>query len=196
MVRIAKIERKTKETQVSVEMNLDDIGKSSISTGIGFFDHLLDAFQKHAQIDLYVKAVGDLHVDGHHTVEDIGIVMGQAFLKAVADAKGITRFGHGFCPLDESLARTVVDISGRSHLVYDCPLSLTKIGDFDGELFKEFLCSFAMNAKITLHIALLYGENQHHALEAMIKSFARALKMAVSESSNDQDIPSTKGVLV
>ncbi len=196
MARFAKIERATKETQIKVELNLDGSGNSSINTGIGFFDHMLDALQKHAGLDLTVQATGDLHIDGHHTVEDVGIVLGQAFAQAVGDAKGITRFGHAYCPLDESLARVVVDMSGRPFLYYDCPLSLTRVGEFDGELFEEFLRAFAMNAKITLHVELLHGVNQHHAMESMMKALARALKMALKIDENEKGIPSTKGVLV
>jgi imidazoleglycerol-phosphate dehydratase len=196
MARSAHVERSTKETQIKVELNLDGSGNSSISTGIGFFDHMLDALQKHAGFDLIVDAKGDLHIDGHHTVEDVGIVLGHAFAKAVGDAKGITRFGHAYCPLDEALARAVVDISGRPFLFYNCPLPLTRVGDFDGELFEEFLRAFAMNAKITLHVELLHGVNQHHAMEAMMKAMARALKMALKIDANEKGIPSTKGVLV
>lgn len=196
MGRKTKIERKTKETDISLELNLDGTGRSTISSGIGFFDHLLDALQKHAQMDLLLRAKGDLHIDGHHTVEDIGIVMGQAFLKSIGEAKGINRFGYAYCPLDESLARAVIDISGRPFFRLECPLVLTKIGEFDGELFGEFFRAFAMNAKITLHISLLAGENQHHALEAMTKAVARAIKMAIQITGEPVQIPSTKGVLV
>lgn len=196
MARFAKIERATKETQIKIELNLDGSSNSSISTGIGFFDHILDALQKHAGFDLTVQAKGDLHIDGHHTVEDVGIVLGQAFAQAVGDAKGITRFGHAYCPLDESLARAVVDMSGRPFLYFDCLLPLTRVGEFDGELFEEFLRAFAMNAKITLHIELLHGVNQHHAMESMMKALARALKMALKINENEKGIPSTKGVLV
>ena len=196
MARSAKIERSTKETYIEIELNLDGSGNSSINTGIGFFDHMLDALQKHAGFDLTVQAKGDLHIDGHHTVEDVGIVLGQALVQAIGDAKGITRFGHAYCPLDESLARAVVDISGRPFLYFDCPLPLTRVGDFDGELFEEFLRAFAMNAKITLHVELLHGVNQHHAMEAMTKALARALKMALKIDVNEKGIPSTKGVLV
>ncbi len=196
MARSAKIERTTKETQIQVALNLDGSGTSSINTGIGFFDHMLDALQKHAGFDLNVNAAGDLHIDGHHTVEDVGIVIGQAFAHAVGDAQGLTRFGHACCPLDEGLARAVVDVSGRPFLYFDCPLPLTRVGDFDGELFEEFLRAFAMNAKITLHVELLHGANQHHAIESMTKALARALKMALKIDENEKGVPSTKGVLV
>ncbi len=193
MARTAKAHRQTKETDISVSLNLDGNGKGDILTGIGFFDHMLDALRKHAGFDLSVQAMGDLHIDGHHTVEDVGIVLGQVFAEALGDGSGIGRFGHAYCPLDEALARTVVDVSGRPFLHYGCDVQFNRIGDFDGELYVEFLRAFAMNAKITLHVELLYGDNQHHILEAMTKSLARALKTAVAEHGGS--IPSTKGVL-
>lgn len=196
MARLAKIERTTTETRISVELNIDGSGDSSIHTGIGFFDHLLDALQKHAGFDLRVSAKGDLHIDAHHTVEDVGIVIGMALSQAVGDARGIARFGHAYCPLDEALARAVVDVSGRPFLQYTCRLPLSRIGDFDGELLLEFMRALAMNAKLTLHVELLSGHNQHHALEAMIKATARALKMALAIDEKEKGIPSTKGVLV
>ena len=196
MARKAQLSRQTRETDISVSLNLDGKGETNIVTGIGFFDHLLDALGKHAAFDLEVKAKGDLHIDGHHTVEDTGIVLGQAFAQAIGNAAGITRFGSAFCPLDEALARTVVDISGRGFLHYDCGLSPAMVGAFDSELFPEFLRAFAANAKLTLHVSLLYGENRHHALESMIKSVARALRMAVSPDERSGAIPSTKGVLI
>ncbi|MBN1481662.1 imidazoleglycerol-phosphate dehydratase HisB [candidate division KSB1 bacterium] len=196
MARYAKIERSTKETRITIELNIDGAGNSSIHTGIGFFDHMLDALQKHAGFDVHVKAEGDLFIDGHHTVEDVGIGLGAALLQAVGNAHGIARFGHAYCPLDEALARAVVDVSGRPFLHFTCPLPLSRVGDFDGELFVEFLRAFAMNAKITLHVELLNGRNQHHAMEAMMKATARALRMALSVDENEHGIPSTKGVLV
>ncbi len=191
----AKITRETKETAVSVELNIDGSNQSNIDTGIGFFDHLLDALQKHAGFDLILTAKGDLHIDAHHTVEDVGIVLGQALAKAIGSGAGITRFGHAYCPLDEALARAVVDISGRPFIHFDCPLALTRVGNFDGELLQEFLRAFAVNARITLHVELLHGRNQHHAMEAMIKAVARALRMAL-KIDKSSGMPSTKGVLL
>ncbi|MBN1561320.1 imidazoleglycerol-phosphate dehydratase HisB [candidate division KSB1 bacterium] len=196
MARTAHVIRKTKESEVTVELNIDGSNESAIDSGIGFFDHLLDALQKHARFDLRLKAKGDLHIDGHHTVEDAGIALGEALLKAIGDGRGITRFGHAYCPLDESLARAVVDICGRPFLHYKCAVSPGRVGDFDGELFEEFLRALAMNAKIGLHVELLYGVNQHHAMEAMMKATARALKMALAIDKGERDIPSTKGVLL
>lgn len=196
MARTAQVRRETKETSIQIDLNLDGSNKSSIKTGIGFFDHMLDALQKHAGFDLSVNAKGDLHIDGHHTVEDIGIVLGQALVKAMGDAKGITRFGNALCPLDEALSRAVVDISGRPFLYFDCPVKLGRLGDFDGQLYEEFLRAFAMNAGITVHIELLHGKNQHHILESMTKSLARALKMALTIDAASSGVPSTKGVLI
>jgi len=196
MSRSAKIDRSTRETHITLELNLDGSNQSKIQTGIGFFDHLLDAFQRHGGFDLSITCKGDLYIDGHHTVEDVGIVLGQAFAGAVGEGRGITRFGHAYCPLDESLARTVVDVSGRPFLFFNCPLALKRVGEFEGELFEEFLRAYTMNARITLHVELLRGTNQHHALEAMMKSLARALKMALQQDKNKKDIPSTKGALL
>lgn len=195
MSRQSQLNRKTKETDISVNIDLDGKGIGTISTSIGFFDHLLDALRKHGQFDINLKAVGDLHIDGHHTVEDTGIILGQAFAKALGDCAGITRFGYAYCPLDEALARAVVDISGRGFLYFENPVKTEKVGQFDGELFQEFLRAFAINAKITLHVTLLYGQNQHHALEAMIKAVARALRMAMTFDNRQSGVPSTKGVL-
>ena len=195
MGRKANVERKTKETQIEVALDLDGSGKSSIQTGIGFFDHLLDALQKHAGFDLQLKANGDLYIDGHHTVEDTGIVLGSALNQAVGDAAGINRFGWAVGPLDEALAGAVVDISGRAFFRFTSDLTLGRVGEFDGELFTEFLRAFSDNARISLHVALLYGSNNHHAMEAMIKAVARALAMALSSDNRQSGIPSTKGVL-
>ncbi len=196
MARSATIQRQTKETQISVSLNLDGSGESRVQTGVGFFDHLLDALQKHGGLDLTVEAQGDLHIDAHHTVEDVGIVLGQAVLQALGDAQGITRFGYAYCPLDESLGRAVIDVSGRPFFYFDCALPLVRVGEFDGELFAEFWRAFAMNAKITLHLELLHGSNQHHAMEAMTKAVAKALKMAVALDESQGGVPSTKGVLI
>ena len=195
MSRKSRLQRKTKETDISVNLNIDGKGKGDISTGVGFFDHLLDALRKHGQFDMDIKATGDLHIDAHHTVEDAGIILGQAFAEALGDCPGITRFGYAYCPLDEALARAVVDVSGRGFLHFENPVKTEKVGQFDGELFQEFLRGFAVNAKVTLHVTLLYGQNQHHSLEAMIKAVAKALRMAVSIDNEQPGIPSTKGVL-
>jgi imidazoleglycerol-phosphate dehydratase len=195
MSRQAKFSRKTNETEVEISLDLDGKGEGSISTGIGFFDHLLTSLQKHSGFDLLVRAKGDLHIDGHHTVEDVGITFGQAFDQALGERRQIARFGHAYCPMDESLARAVVDISGRGFLSYECLLAIGKVGEFEGELFEEFLRSFAVNAKITLHVTLLGGKNQHHTLEAMIKALARALRMAVAIDPSQAGVPSTKGSL-
>lgn len=196
MKRSAEITRKTRETDITVDLNVDGSGKGIVQSGIGFFDHLLDALKKHAYFDLDLRAKGDLHIDGHHTVEDIGIVVGQAFDKALNDRKGIERFGCAFCPLDEALARSVVDVSGRGFLVFECDLQFGTIGVFEGALFEEFLRAFATNARLTLHVCLLAGKNQHHALEAMMKSMAVALRKAVAFNIRQKGIASTKGVLV
>lgn len=193
--RIARITRQTTETNIVLLLDLDGKGFGEIRTGIGFFDHLLDALKKHSLIDLTLTAQGDLHIDGHHTVEDVGICLGQAFQQALADKKGITRFGYAYCPLDEALSRAVVDLSGRGYLAFDSILPLQRIGEFDGELFVEFLRAFTVQAGITLHLHLLAGVNQHHAMESMIKSMARALRSAIALDPRQSDIPSTKGVL-
>ncbi|MGM0603479.1 MAG: imidazoleglycerol-phosphate dehydratase HisB [Bacillota bacterium] len=192
-MRKAVKERETGETKVKVEINLDGSGNCSINTGIGFFDHMLKQIGRHGGFDLNIFAEGDLEIDGHHTVEDIGITMGQAFLEALGDKKGISRFSSVLIPLDESLVRTVVDISGRSFLYTDLQFSREKVGDFPSELAVEFLRAFAYNGGITLHVELMYGENCHHQIEAVFKSLARALKLAVKVDSDQ--IPSTKGVL-
>ena len=196
MERTANITRKTKETDIKIDLKIDGSGQGTITSGIGFFDHLLDAFCKHGMFDLNLQAKGDLHIDGHHTVEDCGIVLGTALKQALGDCKGIVRFGHAFCPLDEALSRAVVDISGRGFLYYECNIPMKMVGDFDGELFVEFLRAFAVNAGITLHVSMLYGQNLHHIFESMIKAVARALRQAVANDLLNNDIPSTKGVLV
>jgi imidazoleglycerol-phosphate dehydratase len=195
MSRRANITRKTNETDVTVKLDLDARGGGDISTGIGFLDHLLAMLQKHSGMTLEIRAKGDLYVDGHHTVEDVAIVLGQALDQALGQRTQISRFGHAYCPMDECLARAVVDISGRGFLRYECPLAIGKVGEFEGELFEEFLRSFAVNAKITLHVTLLNGRNQHHALEAMTNALARALRMAVAIDPGQTGVPSTKGIL-
>ena len=174
-MRKARIERKTKETEIAVEVNLDGTGVYSISTGVGFFDHMLEQLSRHSLIDISLNAKGDLHVDQHHTVEDCGIALGQAVAKALGDKRGIARYAHAYLPMDETLTRTALDISGRPYLIWRVTLPAPKIGEMDTELFREFFQAFAQNAGITLHIELLYGENSHHIAESCFKGLARAL---------------------
>lgn len=196
MSRTAKISRKTGETDIQVAVNIDGEGKSSIDTGIGFFDHMLTALSKHSGIDLDITCKGDLYVDGHHSVEDVGIALGKAFAEALGDKVGIVRFGSASCPLDEALGEAVVDISGRAYLVYECTFAQDKIGELDSQLVEEFFRAFASNAGITLHVKCDYGVNDHHKAEAMFKSTARALRQAVSVDPRFGDqVASTKGVL-
>lgn len=178
--RIANVTRQTKETRISVEVNLDGSGKSDISTGIGFFDHMLEALSRHSAMDLTVKAEGDLHIDMHHTVEDTGIVIGQAVARALGEFKGITRFGHAYIPMDETLSRASMDLCNRPYLIWKVQFSRDKIGEFDTELFREFFQAFAMNSGACLHIENLYGENCHHIAESCFKALARALRVAIS----------------
>lgn len=192
-MRTASIARSTKETNINIALDLDGKGSNQISTGIGFFDHMLTALAVHSGIDMNIDAVGDLVVDGHHTVEDTGIVLGQAFAKAIGDKNGITRYGTSSIPMDESLASVSLDISGRPFLVFNAEFSDDKIGDYDTCLTEEFFRAFAFNAGITLHINLQYGKNDHHKAEAIYKAAAHALKEAVSISGNA--VLSTKGVL-
>jgi imidazoleglycerol-phosphate dehydratase len=196
MGRQSIIRRKTKETDITLQLDLDGTGKGEISTGIGFFDHVLETLRQHSLFDLSIDAKGDLHVDDHHTIEDIGIALGLAIREAVGENANITRFAHAYCPLDESLSRAVVDVCGRGFFHFECGLPLSKIGNFSAEMFQEFLRAAAINAGLTLHVALLYGVNQHHALEAMTKSVAKALRTALSVDERQSGIPSTKGVLV
>ncbi len=190
--RSARTERTTAETQVQVELTLDGTGQSQISTGIGFFDHLLKAVAKHGHFDLSVAAEGDLEVDGHHTIEDVGIVMGKAFTRAVGDGKGINRFGTAWVPMDEALVHAALDISGRPYLAYGLCCPQARIGCFDAVLFEEFLRSFTSHAGITLHVRQLAGENSHHILEAAAKATARALSEAVTYNSRIEGVLSTK----
>lgn len=178
--RTAKISRKTKETDITVTVNLDGTGKTDISTGIGFFDHMLDALGRHSFIDLKVKAEGDLHIDGHHTVEDTGIVIGQAIKQALGDFAGITRYGHAYLPMDETLSRAAVDLCKRPYFIWKVDFARDKIGDMDTELFKEFFQALAGNGGMCLHIENLYGENNHHIAESCFKAVARTLRMAVA----------------
>ncbi len=193
--RTSNIDRKTNETNISLSLNLDGEGKRSVSTGIGFFDHMLDLLAKHALFDLEIKATGDTNVDFHHTVEDVGICMGQAVKKALGDKAGIVRFSNVSVPMQESLANVAIDISGRSALVFNANLDSEKIGDFDSELIKEFLEAFTVNAGLNLHINVLYGENAHHIAEAIFKGIAKALDRATRIDERTNEVPSTKGVL-
>lgn len=194
-MRTAQINRKTDETSVSLSLNLDGKGKRLISTGIGFFDHMLDLLAKHALFDLEIKASGDTEVDYHHTVEDVGICLGRAVRDALGDKAGITRFAHVSIPMQESLANVAVDISGRSALVFHVKFGTEKIGDFDTELIREFLEAFTVNAGLNLHVEVPYGENAHHISEAIFKGIAKALDRAIRRDDRTDDIPSTKGVL-
>ena len=194
--RTAEVTRNTAETRITVEVNLAGTGKSRLSTGIGFFDHMLDQIARHGLIDLDIKADGDLHIDGHHTVEDVGITLGQAVFKAVGDKKGLRRYGHAYVPLDEALSRVVVDFSGRPGLVMDVPFKSGMIGAFDTHLAHEFFQGFVNHALVTLHIDNLKGENAHHQAESVFKAFARALRDAVElDPRSLGTIPSTKGSL-
>ncbi len=194
--RVASHQRQTKETEISVRLDLDGSGQADVQTGIGFLDHMLEGFAKHGLIDLEVRAKGDLHIDMHHTTEDVGIVMGLAFAQAVGEAKGITRFGHAYIPMDETLTRAAVDISKRPYLIWKVDFSRDKIGEMDTELFKEWFHAFATNAGICLHVENLYGTNNHHIVESCYKALARALKMAVTpEPRLGGASPSTKGSL-
>ena len=195
MTRRARIERTTDETAVVVELDLDGTGATSISTGVPFFDHMLDALGRHALLDLTVKAEGDLEVDSHHTVEDVGICLGRALADALGDKAGIRRFGSAAVPLDEALVLAAVDISGRGSLTYEVDVPIELIGTFDTTLAREFLGAVASNAAITVHLHEVSGENAHHIIEAAFKSFARALREAVEPDPRVTGVPSTKGVL-
>jgi imidazoleglycerol-phosphate dehydratase len=194
--RVAEVTRNTTETQIRVRVNLDGTGQAKLSTGIGFFDHMLDQIARHGLIDLDIDAQGDLHIDGHHTVEDVGITLGQAVAKAVGDKKGLRRYGHAYVPLDEALSRVVVDFSGRPGLTMHVPFKSGMIGAFDAQLAYEFFQGFANHALVTLHIDNLRGENAHHQCETVFKAFARALRVALELDPRMAGvIPSTKGTL-
>lgn len=193
--RTGAVERTTAETSIEIKLNLDGKGKGEIKSGIGFFDHMLNLLAAHSLIDLTVICNGDLAVDGHHSVEDIGIALGQAFKQAVGDKRGICRYGTFYLPMDEALAFVSLDISGRPYLVYDGGEMAPMIGDFDSELTEEFLRAFAVNAGITLHVKVLYGRNSHHKVEAIFKALGHALRIAVSKDLRVDGIPSTKGIL-
>lgn len=195
MGRKAEIERKTKETEIRLSLELDGKRKVKIDTGVGFFDHMLTHVAFHGNFDLAVEAKGDLHVDAHHTVEDVGIVLGQAMAKALGDRVGIVRYGSAYVPMDESLARVVVDISNRPILIVTGPRRPGLVGDFDGQLAEEFWRALALNAGLTLHMGLLYGDNDHHLLEAAFKALGRALDQATGLDTRSAGVASTKGVL-
>jgi imidazoleglycerol-phosphate dehydratase len=195
MARTATIQRKTNETEIRLELNLDGSGVSSIKTGVGFLDHMLELFTRHGVFDLTVQAKGDLHVDQHHTVEDTGICLGQAIKQALGDKAGIRRYGHFTLPMEETLVTTAIDLSGRYFLVFNAPMASAKIGDFDSELVEDFWQAVAANSLCNLHVLLHYGRNSHHVSEAVFKSAARALRMAVELDPRSPGVPSTKGTL-
>ncbi len=195
-MRTAEIQRRTAETDIAVRVNLDGTGAAELSTGIGFFDHMLHQIARHGMIDLVVDAKGDLEVDGHHTVEDVGIALGDAVKAALGDKAGITRYGFSYVPLDESLSRVVLDLSGRAALVFEADITAPMVGDFDTQLVREFFQAFANHAGVTLHVDNLRGVNAHHQIESIFKAFGRALRAAVTvDERADGRMPSTKGVL-
>jgi imidazoleglycerol-phosphate dehydratase len=194
--RSASVQRNTTETQIAVTIDLDGTGKYSVETGIGFLDHMLEQLSRHSLMDLTVKAKGDLHIDFHHTTEDTGIAIGEAFAKALGDRKGINRYGHMYIPMDETLTRVALDLSNRPYLIWKVDFSRDKLGEMDTELFKEWFQAFAQAAGCTLHVETLYGTNNHHIVETCFKGLARALKIAISADPRQSGVvPSTKGVL-
>ena len=195
-MRIAKVNRKTKETSIEAEVNLDGKGVYKIDTGIGFLNHMLEQLSKHSLVDISLKAKGDLHIDLHHTTEDSGIVIGEAIAKALGDKKGIKRYAHAYIPMDETLSRVSLDISNRPYLVWNVKLKVEKLGEMDTELFKEWFQAFSQSAGITLHIENIYGDNSHHIIESCFKGLARALRLALEKDARTGDsLPSTKGIL-
>jgi imidazoleglycerol-phosphate dehydratase len=195
-MRVATVERKTKETDIFVSVDLDGSGEYDIDTGVSFLDHMLESFSKHATINLKVRAAGDLHIDMHHTTEDTGIVIGQAVAQALGDMAGIRRFGSATIPMDDTCTRVAIDVSGRPHMVWKVLISHAKLGEMDTELFKEWFKAFAQHAGVTLHVETLYGENDHHIVESSFKALARSLRHAIEiDERQDQGIPSTKGIL-
>jgi imidazoleglycerol-phosphate dehydratase len=195
-MRSAKVTRNTLETKIAVEMNLDGTGKVKLDTGLHFLEHMLDQVARHGLVDLEILAKGDLHIDAHHTVEDIGITMGQAFNQAIEDKKGLRRYGHAYVPLDEALSRVVLDISGRPGLVFNCEFTRSNIGEFDVDLIREFFQGFVNHALVTLHIDNLAGDNAHHQAETIFKAFGRALRVALEQDPRMSGVmPSTKGTL-
>src|SRR5215207_5631532 len=195
MARQAQVTRNTNETQISVSLNLDGSGKSKLATGVPFLDHMLDQIARHGVFDLDVEAKGDLHIDAHHTVEDVGITLGQALAKAVGDKKGVRRYGHAYVPLDEALSRVVIDLSGRPGLEFNIDFTRARIGEFDVDLVHEFFQGFVNHALVTLHVENLRGNNAHHQAETAFKAFGRALRMAVEVDPRTSGVPSTKGSL-
>ena len=194
--RTARVERNTNETRIAVEVNLDGEGRAELETGVPFLDHMLDQLARHGMIDLVVQATGDLHIDAHHTVEDIGITLGQAVAKALSDKRGLVRYGHAYVPLDEALSRVVIDLSGRPRLEFHVPFARSMIGTFDVDLAHEFFQGFVNHAQVTLHVDNLSGTNAHHQAETVFKAFARALRMAVTRDPRAAGaVPSTKGSL-
>jgi imidazoleglycerol-phosphate dehydratase len=193
--RSAEVSRQTKETQIKLALNLDGTGKVNVRTGVGFFDHMLDLLGRHSLIDLTVEAKGDLDVDAHHTVEDVGIVLGQALEKALGDKRGIYRYGWAIVPMDESLAQVAIDLSGRPAFVFNVAFKGEAVGAFPVELVEEFFKALATNARMNLHVAVPYGTNNHHISEAIFKATAKALRQAVSQDPRNADVPSTKGSL-
>jgi imidazoleglycerol-phosphate dehydratase len=195
-MRKSTVERRTKETEITVSVNLDGSGKAEISTGVGFFDHMLEQVARHGLVDLTIEAKGDTHIDDHHTVEDVGIALGQALKQALGEMKGVTRYADTHLPMDEALTRCAIDLSGRPYLVWNVEFSRAKIGEFDTELFREFFQALAQNAGMTLHIETLYGRNNHHIAESCFKAFARSLRAAVAiDARQEGRVPSTKGRL-
>jgi imidazoleglycerol-phosphate dehydratase len=194
-MRKAEVSRSTKETRIGVRLNLDGAGRARIATGVPFLDHMLEQVARHGAFDLEVSAKGDLQVDAHHTVEDVGIALGQAFSKALGDKKGVRRYGHAYVPLDEALSRAVVDLSGRPGLEYRVEFARARIGEFDVDLVHEFFQGFVNHAQVTLHVDNLKGANAHHQAETAFKAFGRALRMAVERDPRLKDVPSTKGTL-
>lgn len=195
MAREASVTRNTLETQITVSLNLDGSGEATFDTGVPFLEHMMDQIARHGLIDLDINAKGDTHIDDHHTVEDIGITLGQAMAQAVGDKKGITRYGHAYVPLDEALSRVVIDFSGRPGLVYKVDYVRDRIGEFDVDLFSEFFHGFVNHAGVTLHIDNIRGDNAHHQAETIFKAFGRALRMALSFDDRQKGMPSTKGTL-
>ena len=195
-MRIAKVNRKTKETSIEAEINLDGTGIYKIDTGIGFLNHMVEQLSKHSLVDINLKAKGDLHIDLHHTTEDSGIVIGEAIAKALGDKKGIKRYAHAYIPMDETLSRVSLDISNRPYLIWNVKLKVEKLGEMDTELFKEWFQAFSQSAGITLHVENIYGDNSHHIIESCFKGLARALRLALEKDLRAGDsLPSTKGIL-
>jgi imidazoleglycerol-phosphate dehydratase len=195
-MRTATVERKTKETQVKATVNLDGSGQYKVTTGIGFLDHMMEQLSRHSLIDLTIEAKGDLHIDGHHTTEDVAIVVGEAVAKALGERRGIVRYGSALVPMDETLSRVALDLSGRPYFIWKVNFSKPKLGEMDTELFREWFQAFAFNSGATLHVENLYGENNHHIVESCYKGLARSLREAIAiDSRKSDDIPSTKGVL-